>query len=145
MPYLGRMTISMETKAGRVLSFGIRDRLRLAREDAFPELEKTEFSSVILGAGKNLATSYESKSGTRIENMKDMILRIWAERCDVDFIWLKFGDASEPAATNVEPQRTLVHPPGLEPGTHWVTASYPTKHARPPRRNDSTGPSGRAA
>lgn len=94
MPYLGHMTSLGDTSAkGRVLEFGVRDRLRLAREDAYPTMDKVEFSTRILGVGKNMVTAYESKThtGTREENMKDMVLRRWAEVCEVNFEWLKYG------------------------------------------------------
>lgn len=108
VPYLGRMTLITETE--RVLTFGIRDRLRLAREEAYPGMDKADFSQQILHAGKNIATAYESKSGTgtREENMKDLILAAWARECHVSLYWLKYGEPSPVSDLNRRPPLYIV-------------------------------------
>lgn len=86
------MTILGET-ATAPFKVGIRDRLRIAREDAYPTMDKVDFSKNVLRMGKNIATAYESKTGTgtREENMKDMVLQTWADKCGVSFDALKYG------------------------------------------------------
>lgn len=114
MPYIGRMTFL--TDAGNEpagIKITVRHRLRIAREEMYPDLPIATFSKDVLGVGKNMAAAYESKNGTRIENMKDMVLRRWAEVCGVSLEWLK---EDGPDGTPGEG----VHPPGLEPGTHWL-------------------------
>ena len=127
MPYLGHMTLTQDAPTRRTLKFGIRDRLRLAREDAYPGMDKTEFSVQVLGAGKNIATAYESKTGTgtREENMKPMILAIWATKCRVDIDWLRHGERNT-----------------RQPETRDYKAPF-VRTLRPGNRTDSRGPAGR--
>lgn len=105
--------------AGRVPEWSVRDRLRKAREDAFPDMEKLDFAQLI-GLGKNIVTAYEGRNGTREENMKDLVLRRWAEVTSVDFGWLKYGEPGEGDPEGGPSQGRYVGPTGIEPMTSTV-------------------------
>lgn len=100
---LARMTIN--AASGPVIpSWKVADRLRKAREEA--GLGVSEFAEEI-GVHRRTVSRYESGA-----KPPKSILLLWQMRTGVPVQWLLTGE--EPGGPSG------VHPPGLEPGTHWL-------------------------
>lgn len=72
----------------------------------------------LLGVGVNTVTNYELEN-TPPDRMKPVILNAWALATGVPVDWLKTGEVPSPDGDGT----SVVHPPGLEPGTECLRAS----------------------
>jgi transcriptional regulator with XRE-family HTH domain len=86
-------------------------RLRMSRQAA--GLEQAEVAERI-GAARNTVSNWERG---RSEPSATMFVR-WAQAVDVPLEWLAEGVNARTAPAEAEAVEVVVHPPGLEPGTH---------------------------
>lgn len=99
--------------AGVVPEFSLGDRLRKARE--LTGLDGTEFAAEV---GISRTSVYAAERGEK--RPRELTLRAWALCSGVDLTWLKTGETPPPAGDGV----SVVHPPGLEPGTNWHATRF---------------------
>ena len=92
------MTMNNALGSDNIPQFHVGDRLAKARETT--GLSQTEFGETI-GASRSTVARWESGKGVR---KSTLLLYSMATRVPLE--WLETG---------------FVHPPGLEPGTHWLT------------------------
>ena len=101
-PYDVAMSTSLEPRQLRRPQFVVNDRLAKARYEAEISVERM---AQLMGCSTRTITRCQ-RAGTKVPRA---VLLGYYVACEVDLDWLEFGEAG-------------VHPPGLEPGTHWFTA-----------------------
>lgn len=108
--------MTIDAGAGVVPEFTLGDRLRKARE--LTGLDQGPF-------GKELDVSRATISNSERGESKPtrIVMRQWALRTGVPLEWLETGQV--PSNNGPGPDGEVVHPPGLEPGTHWFGAFPP--------------------
>lgn len=98
---------------GSIPRWTMSDRLRKARETA--GLGQIELSAK---AGISRATISAAENGARTPSRS--VVSMWALATGVSLAWLRNGEEPPPAGDG----SSVVHPPGLEPGTNWHATRF---------------------
>lgn len=130
-------------------SFG--DRLRKVRTEL--GMDQREFATKLQIKAPTLSSYEAGRANPRARDLPGLASRLQALTGVPREWFLGWDDENGPASEETRPLLTLVHPPGLEPGTHWLRADMPTQlhprkrnaRDRPSSLHRSTGPKGRAS